>query len=388
MSFAPVETSLAWNCIVALGLLYVGQRYQDQSLMNAADLQHVGIVSKIRVAVEGGVQSINYDTLAAITLLGALSVSAIPVEYKVQVTNVLQVTRFWLGKSSRADEGVLHGIGLSAVLEAMKPEQFQTDQSLALFEYMRFTIIMTSLLTGRPTSLASEPWRMTPWARAKHAKGSMHVLIDLLCDIIPLQSEKHFMCLIPDRAGPTASSIKGKVSMLMQQLYDWRQSVEPGFRIRLKTIDGAGQSTLIHTGAGYPIQFEKPQDLFQLGLFNMILIYLCRYLTEDETLSQATDPQTQSSVMQGCASNQTSILPTTPLTLPVPDPITRATTAAKEICVIWKCLTKDGLFGCASFYMSVPLVVAKVHLVQVGDAEASELDEAIDRIPSLWAGRT
>lgn len=384
LSFAPIDTSLAWSCIVALGLLFVGHRYQDQSLVGAADLHHVTIVSKVRLAVESGVQAIDYDTLAAINLLGLLSVCDNLAIFGLVVANILQVARFWLGKSSLGNEGLLHGIGLSAVLEAMQPEQFQTSQTLALFEYVRFSVVMTALISGRPTQLTSEPWRTIPWARAKHSKGSMHILMDILCDIIPLQSEKNLMWLVPDHNDPISTSTQDKVGRLLLQLHDWRRSIEPGLNTRLKAVDLVEESTLIHTGADCPVQFERPNDLFQLALFNMLLIYLTRFMMNNVVVPGET------SLLDQCSAQcllERSVLPTTPLVLPILDLPARATVAAKEIYTIWKCLTSDGLFGCGSFYLSVPLIVAKIYLLQIGDPEGSDINEAIDQIPSLWAGR-
>lgn len=60
--------------MVALGLFFVGHRYQDQSLINAADVLRAAIVGKVRVAVETGVHGIDHDTLAGITLLGPIGV--------------------------------------------------------------------------------------------------------------------------------------------------------------------------------------------------------------------------------------------------------------------------------------------------------------------------
>lgn len=68
---------MAWSCIVALGLLFVGSRYHDQSLVGAAELQHVGIVNRVRMAVEKKDEGVNYDMLAAINLLGVLNVCGI-----------------------------------------------------------------------------------------------------------------------------------------------------------------------------------------------------------------------------------------------------------------------------------------------------------------------
>lgn len=295
--------------------------------------------------------------------------------------------RFWFGMSNRGDEGILHGLGLSAVLEAMQPEQFQTAHTLALFEYMRFTIVMAALISGQQTRLLSEPWRKIPWAQAKHRKASMQLLLDLVCDMVPLQSEKNLLWVVPDRPGPMTSSTRESVGRLLSQLSEWRRALEVGLDARLKTLDPAEQSTLEYTGAEYPLQFERPDDLFQLGLFNMIVIYLCRFLNDGSIFLEQAGPAAQLSTVSSHGFAHRSILPTTPLVLPVHDPVARARVAAKEIYMIWKCLTQDGLFGCGSFYLTVPLIVAKYHLLQEGDTEAMEIGEALDRIPALWAGR-
>lgn len=303
-------------------------------------------------------------------------------------TDPLQVTRFWFGRSSRGDEGIVHAIGLSAVLEAMQPEKFQSAQALALFEYLGFTVIITAVISGRPTSLASQRWRTVPWVKARHERGSMQTLIDLMCDLIPLQSEKRLLQLGPEEEYKSIPALTmDRVARLLIQLQDWRSSIEPGLKMRMKTIDLTGRSTMVYAGDGCPIQFEQPTDLFQLALFNMILIYLCSFFIQDGKGRQRDAPQIEESTGAQITSERLSPMPTTPLVLPISDPIARAKVAAKEILVLWQCLTNDGLFGCGSFYLSVPLIVAKIFLLREGDAGASDLNEALDRIPAIWAGR-
>lgn len=272
-------------------------------------------------------------------------------------------------------------------METMQPEQFQTAHALALFEYMRFGIVVTALLTGRPTCLVSKAWTTIPWARAEHNKGSMQRLIDLMCESSPLQPLKHLTSLVPDCEGdPAASQIPETVERLLIQLYDWRRSVEFSLSTRLRTVNPPDKPSMLYANDVYSIQFERPDDLFELALFNMVLIYLCRFLKGAVPLQRCPNDPAITSI-KGAETTQTSLLPTTPLSLPIGDPVARAKIAAREIYVISKCLTSDGLFGFGTLYLSVPLLVAKDFLLREGDAEGHKVDEAFNHMFTIWTGR-
>lgn len=69
-----MENSLAWDCFIAHGLMFVGNRYQDRHLFEAGLIRHSRLVGKIRTTIENESKRCNFDTLAAISNLSVFSV--------------------------------------------------------------------------------------------------------------------------------------------------------------------------------------------------------------------------------------------------------------------------------------------------------------------------
>lgn len=268
----------------------------------------------------------------------------------------------------------------------MRPEQFQDPDKLALFGLLRYSVATVSLLTGEPTCLESEAWRTIPWARATWSRGSIHKLVDLIYDMSPLQPAMHVAIQFPfGKQDCPAQHTREQVCRLLLQLFEWRQSAELGLRKRLKDLVALDQSTLRYVSRIHSIEFDRPDDLYELAIFNMILIYLCRFLMFDQSLRD----EVNAAVLvtgTGLKHDQIPGVLRTPLTLPIDDPITRARIAAREIGSMWQCLTSNGLFGFATLYLSLPMHVARNLLICEGDPAASELVESCQSIPLYWVG--
>lgn len=75
MSFAPIEDSLAWSCVFAYGLWFVGYKYQNPSLIQAGMLQHGRALRGVLAAIRDEKKRNEMDTLAAINNIAMFSVN-------------------------------------------------------------------------------------------------------------------------------------------------------------------------------------------------------------------------------------------------------------------------------------------------------------------------
>lgn len=69
-----MEDSLAWECFLAHGLMFVGNRYQERGLFEAGLIKHCRLVKKVRAVIENETKRYDFDTLAAISNLSIFSV--------------------------------------------------------------------------------------------------------------------------------------------------------------------------------------------------------------------------------------------------------------------------------------------------------------------------
>lgn len=282
--------------------------------------------------------------------------------------------------------GVGHAAGMLAILETMRPQQFQNDNALAFFENTRFTKIATAILAQRETCLTSESWKTIPWAQAKHIKDSMHRLIDLLCEIVELQPG--FYILTPYEGhdfNVSASRTQEKVETLLSKLLCWRRSTEVRLKSSLEAKEKVARSTRPLGGGSSLLQSEKAMVLCELGIFNMMLIYLCRFLEKGSSYSRVADILPADTISKDSPETKLASRMMA-LDLPIEDPDQRALIAAKEIVMIWEVVTHNGLIGIATIYLGLPMVLARAFLTYEGDAASTELDEALNQLPAFWSG--
>lgn len=304
------------------------------------------------------------------------------------VTDKGQATRSWNNQIGSVHDslGVGHAAGMLAILETMQPEQFQDDRALAFFEHTRFTKVATAILSKRETCLTSERWKTVPWTQVKHSKDSMHRLIDLLCDMVCLQSELYILTPYQEFSFDLSTSwIQGKVQVLLIQLRSWRQCSESRLRSRL---DAKGQAAKASSSLGNDsslMLLDKAMCLCELGIFNMMLIYLCRFLTKDGSFSRTADPSINPSRKGFPELRLASRM--MPLDLPIEDPSRRAYMAATEIVMIWEVMLRNDLIGLATIYLGLPMLLARALLTYQGDEVGFiVLDKALGQLPTFWSG--
>lgn len=273
-----------------------------------------------------------------------------------------------------------------AIMETMRPQQFQDDRALAFFEHTRFSKLVAAMLTKRKTCLTSEFWRTVPWAHAKHTKDSMQQLTDLMCEMVELQSELYVLAPYQDNGCDlTTKTTHEKVQTFLSKLHDWRQSTDSRLKSRLRAKEPTTKSSAAVGGDPSLSQLEKAMCLCELGNFNMMLIYLCRFLPQRPSFRRAADVLASNAGRKYSAEAWLAMR-MTPLTLPVENPHQRAYIAALEIALIWKVVVSNGLIGVGTLYLGLPMVVARDCLAHAGDATSIQFENVLSRIPDFWSG--
>lgn len=273
-----------------------------------------------------------------------------------------------------------------AIMETMRPQQFQDDRALAFFEHTRFSKLVSAMLTKRKTCLTSECWKTVPWARAKHTKDSMQRLTDLMCEMVELQSELYVLAPYQENdCDLNAKRTQEKVQTFLLKLRDWRQSTDLGLKSRLRAKQPTTKSSAALGGKPSLSQLEKAMCLCELGNFNMILIYLCRFLPQRTPFRRTADVLASNAGRRYSAEAWLAMR-MTPLTLPIENPPQRAYIAALEIALIWKVVVGNELIGIATLYLGLPMVVARDCLAHAGDATSIKLENVLSRIPDFWSG--
>lgn len=275
-----------------------------------------------------------------------------------------------------------------AILEDMHPQQFQSDRGLALFEYTRFTKLVAAMVTKRKTCLTSESWKTVPWAHAKHTKDSMQNLVDLMCEMVELQSDLYVLAPYLEDDYDLSARSREKTRTLVSKLHDWRRSTDSVLKSRLKAKEPSTKPNMSREGNSSMIQLEKAMCLCELGIFNMILIYLCRLLPQRHLFDEAADARASdaSNASRKYSAEVWLAMRMTPLELPVEDPHKRARIAAKEISMIWEVSVVHELVGIATIYLGLPMLVARNVLAHLGDNTFKTLDKALIQIPGFWSG--
>lgn len=271
------------------------------------------------------------------------------------------------------DQEVLHGTALMTLVEATEPDQFQSAAGLAFFEQIRYDIIALALLQQRQTSLTSWPWSVLPWAHADGAKSSMQRLIDLLCQIMPLQSVLPIATLLPDSSAPIEYAPEW-VAELLVELRDWQHRLSREWSSPKVTTNLMTWLVPYSPHMSSTIRMVQVTDLYELAIFNMILIYLCRLMAADTSLSQTVGAQILSTTKQN-AGETTSNKAVTALILPISDPVARARVAAEDIEQIWTSARLYGMQGRGAKYLELPLLVARLVLLghdRVAQTNASQ----------------
>lgn len=275
-----------------------------------------------------------------------------------------------------------HVAGILMVIDTMHPEQFQSDRALALLEFLRFPKVLVALILKRQTCLTSEAWKTVPWVHARHVKSSAQRLTDVMCDVAALQANlptafPHSQPLLSIEA----DHVWKQVGSIISNLHEWRHSVESDVRLWL---------TIAREGAECGPQARnraRPVQLYELGAFNMLLIYLCGFLIGNEELLHAVNVfACKKSQLDQPEQEAGSLL--TASVLPIIDAGERIRIAAVEIVTICDWVLHEGVNGVMLAYLAVPIKVARGVLERVGDARTIHLEETLRRLSDFWTGRS
>lgn len=267
----------------------------------------------------------------------------------------------------------------------MRPETFQDERALALLEHVRLSKIMVSLMLKHDTVLTSKSWRTIPWARAGRGKSSAQKLVDLLCDVASVQAQLQTTFPYSKPNLDIGQTVWKQVGELLSSLHDWRQSIEPGVRkFLLKLSDNQER------GMNSPHHQDDPNtiQLYELGIFNLLLIYLCQFLTRNTCLLHAVNrlacqKARYSPYDQGLKPSTLS-----PSVLPLLAPNERIRSAAAEIVTICEWVHGEGKDGLMLAYLAIPMRVARDIFADVGDARSLRLGEILTCLSEFWSGRS
>lgn len=269
-------------------------------------------------------------------------------------------------------------------MDTMRPESFQDERALALLEHVRLSKIMVSLMLKHDTVLTSKFWRTIPWAKARRGKSSAQKLVDLLCDVASLQT--HLKTTFP-YSKPNleiSHAVWKQGGELLSNLHDWRQSVEPGVsKLMLKVSDAPEQSTNDH--------YEGDPDtiqLYELGIFNLLLIYLCQFLTHNTRLLHAVNRFACEKARFSPHRQKHKLPLLSPSVLPLLAPNERIKSAAAEIVTVCEWVHRDGQDGLMLAYLAIPMRVARDILADVGDARSLRLGDLLTCLSEFWSGRS
>lgn len=300
----------------------------------------------------------------------------------------MQATTSGFPEPGVSDAMSCHVVGLLSIIDSMKPEQFQEERALALLEYARFSKITVSLMLKHETALTSKPWRTIPWEATSRPKSSAQRLIDLLCEVAPLQAES--TTTFPYSKPILEKDLRNiwrRVAELLSKLHDWRQSVEPSVKRTL-----VSDSAMTFDGRPSPAAIPGQNDagtveLYELGLFNLLLIYLCGFLGRNQPLLRAVNAYACAR-MQPSVRDQSSQSLFSACVLPLDNLETRMRCAAAEILVISERVHHEGKDGLMLAYLVVPMRVARDFFAAIGDARSARFQKLFKDLSDFWSGRT
>lgn len=271
----------------------------------------------------------------------------------------------------------------------MQPWQFQEPRALALFEYTRYAKAVISLVSGRPTSLATEAWNTIPWIGAAHTKSDLQKLIDLLYSLTLLETDLHLIWQSTKlKHNPMRKHTRDHIKNLLVDLHNWRKSTEPELRSQLAATYQDLTPRSHYESRSSSVPSESIEYLWQLGLFNMILIYLCRHVAIDQVLFQEQLSLLGDMVPQDVIHKHENDDVISPQVLPIKNAEERAQIAALEILTVYDCILHRGITAHSIIFLNAPLLVAREFLLYKNDERHLRLNQAVERFSAFWKGKT
>lgn len=129
--------------------------------------------------------------------------------------------------TTTADGWLQHSFGLARLVELQGPHAFTEPKALALFESLRFTIIIAYLYRRRPTFLADHAWKTIPWSANPLTKPSMQQLLDIMAEVPGLLNKSFGVAFDTDHIPSVHTrNFWSRVLQACNLLHHWRQHWE------------------------------------------------------------------------------------------------------------------------------------------------------------------